>query len=325
MGAHGFAPAKRVLKVFVAVTAKAGLLATLTADINVDLNDLPDTLPTSQWSDPMTPTRPADSNDWTYDGHIRMDEIRETIDYDPSMLVNVNGEISVGARAIAEVSIGSMNLIAFSEQLAQVALIDFDIVQADDEAIIEKNNDGVVLGRIDSATGQVTVFAGASAADREGILHSVKSDARDENFRIRKVGASEIEGRESVQVTYWFIDESSARRAYSQTFTDVSSVVIDSGDGDDELVAEPSLRVAAILDAGSGTDLVMGAAATTRSTAAESWDCAISLATTCMVAAGMTRSTPSDTGFLAKSRKKPWSAANGFVENRGRFLPHLAE
>ena len=33
---------KKVLKVFVAVTAKAGLLATLTADINVDLNDLPD-------------------------------------------------------------------------------------------------------------------------------------------------------------------------------------------------------------------------------------------------------------------------------------------
>ena len=243
---------------FLGVTAKAGILATLTADFNVDLNDLPDTVPPSQWSDPFTPTRPADSDEWTYDGHIRLHEIRETIEHDPSMLFNANGEISVGARAVAELTIAGVNLFEISHQFAQVPIIDFDIAQSDDAAIIEKNNTGVILGAIDPASGVVNVYAGATAGNRVGIEHSIQGDARNENFRVRRIGGSDLDGRESVQVTYWFTDADHVRRAYSQTFADVSEVVIHSGDGEDQLIAEPNLSVSAVFNAGSGEDVVMG-------------------------------------------------------------------
>ncbi|MEZ6136520.1 MAG: hypothetical protein R3C53_16615 [Pirellulaceae bacterium] len=237
------------------ITAKAGVLATLSIDVNLDLNDLPDTLPTSQWIDPYTPTRPEAVKDWTYDGHIRMDEIQEIIDYDPATLVNASGQLIVGADAFAEVSIVGIELLDWQTTLVEVPLMDFNIASPDDAAVIEKTNPNVILGSVDG-NGVLTVFAGSNAGRREGITHAKSGAAENENFRVRSLGETDQGHR--VQVIYWFKDNSGVRRSYNQTFTNVALVDIDAGSGNDQLMAEPGTNVPLRFNGGTGNDVIIG-------------------------------------------------------------------
>ncbi len=123
---------------FKVITAKAGILGTLAVDVNLDLNDLPNTLPPTQWVDPFTPTRPNDAKDWQYDGHIRMDELREIVDYDPTSLVNASGQVIVGVDAFAQAEIVGISLVDYETTLAETPLFDFDISTPNDQEIIEK-------------------------------------------------------------------------------------------------------------------------------------------------------------------------------------------
>ncbi len=237
------------------ITAKAGLLGTLSIDVNLDLNDLPDTLPTSEWVDPYTPTRSSNQKDWTYDGHLRMDEIQEIIDYDPATLVNASGQLIVGADAFAEVSIVGIELLDWQTTLAEIPLMDFDIASPDDAAIIEKSSSDVVLGEVD-ANGVLTVFAGSQAGHRAGISYAKAGAAANENFRVRSLG--ETENGHRVQVVYWFNDSRGVRRSFNQTFTNVTRVELDAGDGDDQLAAEPGTQVPLKFTGGTGNDVIIG-------------------------------------------------------------------
>ena len=235
------------------LTAKAGLLGTLSADINVDLNDLPDTLRQSEWVDPMTPTRPSDPEGWTYDGHIRLDEINQIIDYDPASLINASGQLVIGADAFAQVSIAGLDLIDVETTLVEMPLVDFNIAKPNDADIIENQKTDVVLGAMDQS-GNLVVHAGASASLRQGI-DATPTSAADENFRVRSLGEDEHGHR--VQVIYWF-KQGGVRKSFSQTFEGVQNVTIDAGSGDDQLVAEPGTMVPVHFIGGSGNDTLVG-------------------------------------------------------------------
>lgn len=240
--------------------AKAGILGTLAIDVNVDLNDLPDTLPPTEWVDPFTPTRPSNASDWTYDGHVRMDELSEMIDYDPASIVNATGEIIVGLDAIAKVAIGPWELVDFETNLSEVSLLNFDIAQANDAHIIEKHDDGVILGqRLEDGT--VQVYAGNLANQRVGITHTAAGNGSNENFRVRTLRESTRGEGHDVQVIYWFKDSSGIRRSYHQTFENVTRVSLDAGDGHDEIIAEPSSMVPMQFTGGTGDDVIFGGAA----------------------------------------------------------------
>ncbi|QDV83945.1 calcium-binding protein [Planctomycetes bacterium TBK1r] len=237
------------------LTAKAGILGTMSIDVNLDLNDLPDTLPTDQWTDPFTPTRPQNEKDWTYDGHVRFDELQEIVDYNPASIVNASGQLLVGVDAIAKVSIVGFDLLDWKSTLAEVSLVDFDISTPDDKDILAKTQTEATLGAIDE-NGNLVVHAGETAGLRKGITHTKQGTVADENFRVRSLGETDQGHR--VQVIYWFVDTSGVRRSYSQTFEGVQSLELDAGSGNDELLAAPGMTLPLNFNGGDGNDIIVG-------------------------------------------------------------------
>lgn len=210
--------------------------------VQLDLNDLPDPESwlgkTPIWSNVCGT---CDTNEWNYDGRVRMPELSTIFDADPGSLFNVDGRLEAGIDTTLEVTAFGLPLFTEEWELFRMTLVDGDIYQPNDATII-LGEDPPQLGSLSDGT--LTLYVGDNAARRNR-----ETSIRDEHFVVQSLGESR-EGGESVMVTFKANGED-----YTQFFHGVTKVVANGGSGAD-IVQAVGLTSDVEFSGGSGDDVL---------------------------------------------------------------------
>jgi Ca2+-binding RTX toxin-like protein len=209
----------------------------ITVDLFVDFNDLPD-------FDPNSPTY------LQYDGRIHLDELRLITNVDPISIFNLSGSISIGfsisifLRACYPEPPFCLALFQRDFNIATIKIADFNFpTHTSDANIIGGIGTGLSghLASVD-ANGVLTPYIGPN--NNRGVLGNIE----DEPLDIVYV-STEPDGSETLKVIFYGF--------YEETFSGVKSLNINGGTGDDRIYIGPNVSIPATVHGGSGRDYLV--------------------------------------------------------------------
>ena len=191
-----------------------------TGTVNFDLNDLPNPTGTD---DAGNKTYPTDSNAYTYDGKVRLDELQQIVNYNPTWLFNINGNLVAGADIQFKLEVGLppvlIPLVDYTVVLVEREVYSFSLSSPDDHALLTQPapQRTMQLADLDTTTGALTLNVGTRAN-----LRGVETDKADEDYT---VVATKDNGDGSYDVTV------TAFGLYEQTYLGVRSIAGNAGGG----------------------------------------------------------------------------------------------
>ncbi|MCA9200368.1 MAG: calcium-binding protein, partial [Planctomycetales bacterium] len=221
----------------------------LEGNLHFDLNDLPEpdlwSGTTPIWSNVVCHDRACNSTnaeDWTYDGRIRLHELKTIVDADPAAMFNMHGDLKAGFDATLDVSVIGIPIISERWRLLRTTLVNGNIRQPNDAKLIYGENPPI-LGALQDGT--LTLFAG-DQANRRNRENSVVNEV----FTVQSLGESK-HGGETVMVTLVGNED-----RYSQYFHGVTRIVADGGSGHDSIRVLPGMAAPATIRGGDGDDIL---------------------------------------------------------------------
>ncbi len=237
----------------------AGANINLTTALKFDFNDLP--TPTS-YDQNLQARYPSSTNNYEYDGRVRLSEFELAADAVNFGAINSSGELIAGLEAFLKLQLGfgpaKFTVADLRYTLFEAVIFSFDIYTPSDEFII---NGGTVnpplFGSLNN--GNLDLFAGSSASSRQNTNRNrtAPDGSQQEEYYVRALTAPDAQGRQELSVTFRTIDLDGQQVTHRQTFEGVQSIRFDGGMGDDKIIVDSSVAVPVDLKGGSGNDVLL--------------------------------------------------------------------